>query len=615
LKIERRSYLIVAASAALALSALAPGLSGVASAGSASSSTHLTFAGTTGLATSGSDSATDTLNDQTAPAIEADSHPPKNPNLNHVAASGVPRPAGNALASGQLANFGGFNGINHRNQRRSGTGVYTNTNFSLEPPDQGLCVGGNSVVETVNDAVRVFSKSGTPRTSTMALNQFLLAKPSVTRSSPPVFGDFISDPKCYFDADTQRWFLTALQIDLDPATGAFGSHSKQYVAVSNTSDPTLTWSVFFFDTTDATGGAHASCPCFGDQPLIGADANGFYVSTNEYNLHPFGSSFNGAQIYAISKTAIEAAPAVAPTPIPVVQIDAGPMLLPSGGLAFSVQPATSPSAAYESANGGTEYFLSDLDFSAAPAIGTGASGLAVWALTNTASLSGATPSVGLAVKVIGSEFYGQPPNAEQKSGELFLGAATHNPLALVAGNDDRMNQVVFANGMLWAGANSAVQTPNGPTRVGVAYFIVAPSDPNGTLTASIAKQGYAAVNQENLLFPSIGVTSQGKAVITFALVGPDFFPSTAYASIDTSTGVGDIHIAALGQGPEDGFTGYDNPRAPGTGDIARWGDYTAAVADGDSVWFATEYIAHPATDLTTRTVLANWATFIANVTP
>jgi hypothetical protein len=98
-------------------------------------------------------------------------------------------------------------------------------------------------------------------------------------------------------------------------------------------------------------------------------------------------------------------------------------------------------------------------------------------------------------------------------------------------------------------------------------------------------------------------------------VGTDFFPSTAYASIDVN-GVGDIHIAAAGQGPEDGFTGYDNPKGVlGVGDVARWGDYTAAVAVGDTVWFATEYIAHPSTDTATRTLLANWATFVGHVTP
>lgn len=621
MKTVGRPYLLAGAAAAtVALAGLAPGMSGFAATGSAGVSAHLTFAGATQPATADAASAGDSITDETAPSLDTATHAPKNPNLNHVPASGVPRPEGNAVVGSQLPGFAGFNGINHRNQRFSGTGAYTNTNFSLEPPDQGLCVGNNFVLETVNDALKVFNQAGTAITGTTSLNQFLLAKPAFNRKTT-VFGDFISDPKCYFDAATHRWFLTALQIDLDPATAAFGTHSKEYVAVSNTANPAGTWSVFFFDSTDTGTGdpAHATCPCFGDQPLIGADANGFYISTNEYNLHPLGSSFNGAQIYAISKAAIEAAattPTPTATPITVVHINAGPFLLSHGGLAFSVQPATAPSAVFATANRGTEYFMSDLDFTAAPAIGSGATGLAVWALTNTASLGTTNPAVSLAVTVIDSEFYGQPPNAEQRSGELFLGDLFHNPLALVAGNDDRMNQVVFANGMLWAGVNTDVQTSNGPTRAGVAFFIVAPSDPHGTLSATLVKQGYAAVNQENLLFPSIGVTSAGKAVITFTLVGPDFFPSTAYAPIDSVNGVGDIHVAALGQGPEDGFTGYDHPNGVlGIGDIARWGDYTAAVADGSTIWLATEYIAHPSTDLSTRSLLANWATFVAHVTP
>jgi hypothetical protein len=219
--------------------------------------------------------------------------------------------------------------------------------------------------------------------------------------------------------------------------------------------------------------------------------------------------------------------------------------------------------------------------------------------------------VSLTHVVIASELYLQPPNAEQKSGDLLLGTLFHNPLSLVAGNDDRLNQVVFADGKLWTAVNTAIKTQNGPTRVGSGYFIVSPSDPNGTLSASVVKEGYVAVNGDNLLYPSIGVTADGRGVITFSLLGPDFFPSAAYASIDAVQGVGDIHIAGAGLGPEDGFTGYDQFG----GDVSRWGDYTAAVAVGDTVWFATEYIAHPATDKTSRTRLANWATFVAHVTP
>ncbi len=602
-----RRYLVMAASSATVLAAgLIPATGGFAAASSSAMTLgKVTFLGTTRLAAGDGAAVEGTTNEILPNFVE---HQPKNPNLNHVAADGVPQVTGSAIAAGQLAGFSGFNAINHRQQRRAGTGAYTNTQFSLEPPDQGLCVGNGFVLEPVNDALRVYSAStGSPLSPTTALNQFFVEKPAFIRSTPPVFGDFLSDPKCYFDPADQRWFVTILQIGLNPSTADFVPPTHLLIAASQTSDPTRAFNLFSIDTTDdGSNGtpAHPNCPCFGDQPLIGADANGFYVSTNEFGLVNF--PFNGAQIYAMSKSKLESG--VTGT---AVHINAGPMLLSAGGLAFSVQPATAPSASgNETANGGTEFFMSDLDFTAGPALGIRADRLAVWALTNTSSLSKPSPSVNLTNIVIGSELYVQPPNAEQKSGPLFLGSLLHDPLALVAGNDDRLNQVVFAHGKLWAGVNTALQTQNGPTRVGTAFFIVAPLDPNGTLSASVVKQGYVAVNQENLLFPSIGVSSAGKGVITFTLVGPDFFPSTAYASIDAVNGVGDIHIAAAGQGPEDGFTGY---REFG-GVVARWGDYTAAVASGDTVWFATEYIAHPATDTTTRTLLANWATFVAHVT-
>ena len=604
---RKRSSLLTAASAAIvAAAALTPAAGGYAATSTSGTTvSQLTVNGTTALA-SQSGTATDGLTNEVIPNFVA--HQPKNPNLNHVSAAGVPS-ASNAIVGGQLEGFGGFNGLNHRNQRGAGTGPYANTQFSLEPPDQGLCVSGGTVLEPVNDALRVFDSSGSALSAPTALNQFFNLKPAVVRSNPPVFGDFVSDPKCYFDPADQRWFVSALQIGLDPATANFVPPTHLEIAVSQSADPTGSWNLFSIDTTDdGSNGtpSHANCPCFGDQPLIGADANGFYITTNEYGLGG-GFPFNGAQVYAISKQGLESGSGGK-----VVHINAGPFLLEAGGLAFSIQPATAPGAnGNELANGGTEYFVSDLDFTAAPALGTRANRLAVWALTNTQSLDDHHPSVSLSDVVINSELYVQPPNAEQKPGALLLGSILHNPLSLIAGNDDRMNQVVFADGKLWTGVNTALQTPNGPTRVGSAYFIVAPSDPAGTLSAAVVKQGYVAASQQNLLFPSIGVTAAGKGVITFTLVGPDFFPSAAYASIDAVNGVGDIHIAGAGQGPEDGFTGYDQFG----GDVSRWGDYTAAVADGDSVWFATEYIAHPATDTSTRTLLANWATFVAHVNP
>ena len=154
-----------------------------------------------------------------------------------------------------------------------------------------------------------------------------------------------------------------------------------------------------------------------------------------------------------------------------------------------------------------------------------------------------------------------------------------------------------------------VKTPNGPTRVGIAYFVVRPSLSTGTLSASITRQGYVAVDQNNVLFPSIGVSARtGRGVMSFTLVGPSFFPSAAYTTIDAAGAAGDVHIARPGAGPEDEFSGY---QSFGGSRTARWGDYGAAVADeSGNIWLATEYIPNKP-----RSLLANWGTFISNVIP
>ena len=76
-----------------------------------------------------------------------------------------------------------------------------------------------------------------------------------------------------------------------------------------------------------------------------------------------------------------------------------------------------------------------------------------------------------------------------------------------------------------------------------------------------------------------------------------------------------VHISGAGKDPEDGFSGY--PQEGGNG-VGRWGDYSAAVADGDRIWFANEYIPKACstlTDVTCRTSLANWGTFFSTVRP
>src|SRR5258708_7637036 len=66
-----------------------------------------------------------------------------------VPADHVPTPDGNLVVPPDSSFLLGFAGINHKAQRLASGG----NQFSIEPPDQGLAVGGGYVLETVNSAV------------------------------------------------------------------------------------------------------------------------------------------------------------------------------------------------------------------------------------------------------------------------------------------------------------------------------------------------------------------------------------------------------------------------------------------------------------------------------
>ena len=63
----------------------------------------------------------------------------------------------------------GIDGLNHFDQR---FGANNGNQFSLEPPDQGLCVGNGYVVETVNSVIQVWDTNGHALTGVGDLNTF-----------------------------------------------------------------------------------------------------------------------------------------------------------------------------------------------------------------------------------------------------------------------------------------------------------------------------------------------------------------------------------------------------------------------------------------------------------
>ncbi|MEY2411916.1 MAG: hypothetical protein QOD84_522 [Acidobacteriaceae bacterium] len=508
----------------------------------------------------------------------------------------------------QSAKFIGFDGLSNIDQRTANNG----NQFSLEPPDQGLCAGNGFVMETVNDVIRVYDKSGNALTGAEDLNSFFGLAPQIIRKPNPnesIIGPFLSDPRCFYDHQTQRWFVSELEQDNGNNTGATG-RNLNLLAVSQTSDPTGAFTVFQYDVTDdGQNGtpSHGGCPCFGDQPLLGADQYGVYQSTNE-----FGAGFNGAQIYAISKAQLVAAASSSGSSLPVVvHFDASQQLVPFGGQSYTIQPAiTAGSHSYEASLNGVEYFLSALQFGN-PGFEVFDNRIAVWAITNTKSLSSKSPVLTLSFNIVNTETYGQPDAATQKAGEIPLGASLDEPLEMLETNDDRMNQVTYSNGLLYGAVNSKLMV-GGASQTGTAWFAVDPSFHGPTLKGKIAHQGYIAVAGSDVIFPSVGVDADSDGAIVFTLTGPHYFPSVAYAILDKGKVFKVVHVGGAGQDPEDGFTGY--PEFGGNG-IARWGDYSAATSDGERIWFASEYIpqACSANAPPCREVLFNWGTFIGSV--
>jgi hypothetical protein len=526
-----------------------------------------------------------------------------------------------------------YQGLNFHDQRYANGG----NQFSVEPPDQGLCAGNGYVLESVNDVIQVYDSAGNALLNggqAVDLNTFY-GYPAAINRTTGARGPSITDPSCIYDQVIGRFVHIVLTLDHVGTTATLTGKNHIDIAVSDTSDPTGSWTIYKLpvqnDGTDGTPnhgcyyishGVQIFDPCLGDYPHIGADANGIYITTNEFTF--FGGGFFGAQVYGIGNGFLTGGTGSA---VLFNTLGAGP-----DGAGFTVWPAQTPGNQFDLDNGGSEFFLSsDAVFSDD---GT-STRILLWSMTNTSSLNSLSPSPSLGLRTVKVLQYAVPPYAKQRAGELPLseciadtvifptcntsvaGIGTHNNTSFggLNSNDSRMQQVFYANGAVWSALDTAV-TVNGNTRAGIAYYVLNPN------SGKIMLQGQAGFSDTDMTYPAVGVLGNGRGVLAFTLTGDNDYPSAAFASLDALVGMGPVYVAAAGPGPWDGFTSYV---AFGSG-RPRWGDYGAAAVDGSSIWLASEYVAQTCTYaqyLTaprgqcggTRGALGNWSTHISKLTP
>lgn len=445
-----------------------------------------------------------------------------------------------------LQSFDGINAIQNES-----------TAFPLEPPDEGLGAGNGFVANFVNVTGGIYSTDGQLLAGPFFLNDFFGESASANTS----------DPRVYYDASTHTWIATILEYDIT-GQGTIGG-SRVDVAASQSSDPTGAWNLYQIDTTNLN---HGGCPCLADYPILGVDSQNVYISTNEFNTTE--SAFNGAQLYALSKSQLVAGQSTVNTVVfQNLSIDGAP--------AFHVQPANE----YGSSN--AEWLMSSLDPN-----GTSNNQIGVWAVTNESSVTSGQGTPTLSSRVINSQLYAFPPDAKNPKGTCSAcnsgaGAPT---TGLVQTDWDAMQETQYINGQLVGALNTGVNIAGDThTRTGAAWFVVHPSLNGAAVGANthVVHQGILAVQGEYMLYPHINMTGNGAMAVTFTLGGKTTYLSAGYSVARAGRSFKLVKLAAAGTGPDNGFTGTTQ-----YGGANRWGDYSNGeiIPGTNKLWLATQYI-------------------------
>ncbi len=150
-----------------------------------------------------------------------------------------------------------------------------------QPPDPDLAVGKDHIVAVVNVSLAFFTKNGTKIFEQQLGNGGFFSGMEVT--------DFVFDPKCFYDAGSDRFFVVGLEQADGPPTV-----SKILVAVSDDGNPTGTWFRYRIEAKQTVN----SVDYWLDYPGFGFGKDGLLCTGNMFG---FTGGYNGVQYIAMKK--------------------------------------------------------------------------------------------------------------------------------------------------------------------------------------------------------------------------------------------------------------------------------------------------------------------------
>jgi hypothetical protein len=418
------------------------------------------------------------------------------------------------------------------------------------PPDTNGDVGPNHYVQAVNQAFKVFDKTGNTLSGPTTFNSFFAP---LGNGTPCGANQNQSDPIVFYDHIADRWVITNVAFPAFP-----GSSFWECIGVSQTGDPVAGGWFLYALEDDPPNPTRA-----GDYPKFGLWPDAYYLTLNEFTD---AFTFNGVRVYALDRASM----------IGGGQINAIAFNIDTGlGSAASLVPATFRTGASPPA--GRQEFLLAIDRSPIPDLfQTSVKG---WLFhVDFVNPGNSTLGIGLdhspnaQIKVNG--FFNAFPSVPQQG--------TNQRLDNVG--DRIMTPVVYQNRngieSLWADHTIIPKFPAGPTLIRWYQFDVT----GGNFAVTPVQQQDWSNGNDGLWrwMPSIAVDENGNAAIGYSTSSASMFPSIRYAGRLASDPLNNLSqgeaIMTNGSGSQTGGN--------------RWGDYTMTTidpSDGLSFWHTNEY--------------------------
>ena len=428
-------------------------------------------------------------------------------------------------------------------------GIDENATFA-DPPDGAIAVGPAHVVEAVNTALSVWTKtydqSGRLSAVTAAalavdLNTFL-GQNQGCLSGTNSFAGLVSDPSVDYDAARDRFMVSMISFD------QLFRRSSLCVAVTQTGDPTAGWFVYAFPITPASSLLDFPRAAFGSDGQL-------YVTGNLFQLDRQGNAtFVSARVYAFKTADLYAG------------LDTTPQIATVGNDPQTGLPADSLTPARAVGVAGM-YFVSAAN-PTSPATG---SAITLWKWSDPFGSNLFTRQGFVTV----ADYTQPPPGIQQGSFPPGVTECDQPGAACIETNDTRNLTAYWSGNTVWA-AHSMGCLQGGAPVACVGWYQLGNLDG----APSLLRQGIidnAAAPGRHRYFPSLAADQNGNVVLGYGYSSSTEFPGVAYTTISPAGDMGAETVLKTGQA---------------TFQSTRYGDYASTALDPHdnlTIWHIQEY--------------------------